>query len=152
MAQLGKRNWFVFSSLVFIITGISGCLSFAAAAEKGLLKDAKQVFGPPLPNVMTSETNPVTQEKVKLGKMLYYETRVSVDGTVSCARCHPFGLYAADGLKKSIGNQSKVNPRNAPTILNAAGQISAHWIGNRINVEDQAQQAALVSRGSHERH
>lgn len=143
MAQLGKRNWFVFSSLVFIITGISGCLSFAGAAEKGLLKDAKQVFGPPLPNVMTSETNPVTQEKVKLGKMLYYETRVSVDGTVSCARCHPFGLYAADGLKKSIGNQSKVNPRNAPTILNAAGQIAAHWIGNRKDVEDQATQALI---------
>jgi cytochrome c peroxidase len=50
-------------------------------------------------------------------------------------------LYAADGLKKSIGNNGKLNPRNAPTVLNAAGQISAHWIGNRTDVEDQARQS-----------
>jgi len=62
---------------------------------------------------------------------------------VSCARCHPIGLYAADGLKKSIGNNCKINPRNAPTLFNAAGQISAHWIGNRANVEDQAKQSVI---------
>ncbi len=62
---------------------------------------------------------------------------------MSCARCHPIGLYAADGLKKSIGNNCKVNPRNAPTVFNAAGQISAHWIGNRVDVEDQAKQAVI---------
>ncbi|MGD0237297.1 MAG: cytochrome c peroxidase [Syntrophorhabdales bacterium] len=105
-----------------------------------LLTRAKQVFGA-LPSAIPSQHYPITPEKVALGKMLYYETRVSVDGTVSCARCHPMGLYAADGLRKSIGNNYKINPRNAPTILNAAGQISAHWIGNRLDVEDQAKQA-----------
>ncbi len=105
-----------------------------------LLSQAKQAFGQ-LPATISSEGNPITPEKVALGKVLFYETRISVDGTVSCARCHPMGLYAADGLKKSIGNNSKLNQRNAPTILNAAGQISAHWIGNRLSVEDQAKQA-----------
>ena len=90
---------------------------------------------------MQSEKNPITPEKVRLGKILFYETRISVDGTVSCARCHPIGLYGADGLKKSIGNHCRVNPRNAPTLFNAAGQISAHWIGNRTDVEDQARQS-----------
>jgi cytochrome c peroxidase len=52
-------------------------------------------------------------------------------------------LYAADGLKKSIGNNCKLNPRNAPTILNAAGQVSEHWIGNRTDVEDQAKQSVI---------
>lgn len=113
---------------------------FSASNDDALLGQAKQFFGP-LPRQMQSEQNPLTPEKVALGKILFYETRVSVDGTVSCARCHPFSLYAADGLKKSIGNNCKVNPRNAPTILNAAGQISAHWIGNRTGVEDQAKQA-----------
>ncbi len=113
---------------------------FSASNDDALLGQAKQFFGP-LPRQMQSEQNPITTEKVALGKILFYETRVSVDGTVSCARCHPFSLYAADGLKKSIGNGSKVNPRNAPTILNAAAQISAHWIGNRKDVEDQAKQA-----------
>jgi cytochrome c peroxidase len=114
--------------------------SLADNGGEGLLKQAKQIFGP-LPQVMLSEKNPVTPEKVTLGIILFHETRISVDGTVSCARCHPIGLYAVDGLKKSIGNNCKVNPRNAPTVLNAAGQISAHWIGNRADVEDQARQS-----------
>jgi cytochrome c peroxidase len=92
---------------------------------------------------MLSEKNPVTLEKAELGRILFYETRISVDGTVSCARCHPIGLYGADGLRKAIGNNCKVNPRNTPTIFNAAGQISAHWIGNRIDVEDQARQSVI---------
>jgi len=87
-----------------------------------LLKQAKQIFGP-LPQVMLSEKNPITPEKVRLGKMLFYETRISVDGTVSCVRCHPIGLYAADGLKKSIGNNCKVNPRNAPPFLTQPGRF-----------------------------
>ena len=125
-----------------IFTAIFSCagMSLGANKDEDLLKQAKQIFGP-LPQAMVSEKNPITPEKVKLGKILFYDTRISVDGTVSCARCHPIALYAADGLKKSIGNNCKVNPRNAPTILNAAGQISAHWIGNRIDVEDQAKQA-----------
>jgi cytochrome c peroxidase len=116
--------------------------SFAGIGKDSLLTEARQIFGV-LPRVIVSENNPVTPEKVMLGKILFYETRLSVDDTVSCVRCHPFGLYAADGLKKSIGNNCKINPRNAPTVLNAAGQISAHWIGNRLDVEDQAKQALV---------
>jgi cytochrome c peroxidase len=147
--RFGKRNSFILLSLTFIVFAGVIVLPVAegvnvGADERGdLLGQAKQVFGPPLPQVISSETNPITPEKVKLGKILFYETRVSIDGTVSCARCHPVGLYAADGLKKSIGNQCKVNPRNAPSVLSAAGQISAHWIGNRRDVEDQATQALL---------
>jgi cytochrome c peroxidase len=90
---------------------------------------------------MATEANPLIPEKTRLGKVLFYETRISVDGTVSCARCHPFSLSAADGLKMSIGNRYAVNPRNAPTVLNAARQIAQHWIGNRTDVEDQARQS-----------
>jgi cytochrome c peroxidase len=120
------------------------CFAGLSMADNGedLLKQAKNIFGP-LPQVIVSEKNPITTEKVKLGKILFYETRISVDGTVSCVRCHPISLYAADGLRKSIGNNCKVNPRNAPTLFNAAGQISAHWIGNRTDVEDQAKQSVI---------
>jgi cytochrome c peroxidase len=127
--------------VVMSILSFAG-MSLASNGDEDLLKQAKQIFGP-LPQVMSSEKNPVTPEKVKLGKILFYETRISVDGTVSCVRCHPIGLYAADGLKKSIGNNCKINPRNAPTLFNAAGQISAHWIGNRADVEDQARQSVV---------
>ncbi|HYA90253.1 MAG TPA: cytochrome c peroxidase [Thermodesulfobacteriota bacterium] len=117
-------------------------LLFANNGDEDLLREANKIFGP-LPKAMVSEKNPITPEKVKLGKILFYDTRISVDGTVSCSRCHPIGLYAADGLRKSIGNNCKVNPRNAPTLFNAAGQISEHWIGNRIDVEDQAKQSVI---------
>ncbi len=113
-----------------------------ADGDDALIKRASQVLGP-LPASMPSEENPITPEKVKLGQMLFYEPRISVDGTVSCAKCHPIALYAADGLKKSIGNHCKENPRNDPTLFNAASQISEHWIGNRTSVEDQAKQAII---------
>ncbi len=127
--------------LVISIISFAG-LSLGADGDEDLLKEAKQIFSP-LPQAMSSEKNAITPEKVKLGKILFYETRISVDGTISCARCHPIGLYAADGLKKSIGNNCKVNARNAPTLFNAAGQISGHWIGNRVDAEDQARQSVI---------
>jgi cytochrome c peroxidase len=108
--------------------------------DEELLMKARRIFNP-LPKVIVSEKNPVTAEKINLGKILLYETRISVDGTVSCVRCHPISLYGADGLRKAIGNNCKINPRNSPTLFNAAGQISAHWIGNRADVEDQARQS-----------
>ncbi len=126
--------------VIFILS--FACVPLGSDGTADLLKRASQVFSP-LPKAMVSEKNPITAEKVKLGKILFYETRISVDGTVSCSKCHPFSLYAADGLRKAIGNQCKINPRNSPTILNAASQISAHWIGNRTGVEDQAKQSVI---------
>lgn len=139
--EKGEFNPILRVILCLFVVCIAGS-SLADNADEALLRQAKSVFGS-LPQAMTSEKNPITPEKVKLGKILFYETRISVDGTVSCSRCHPIGLYAADGLKKSIGNHCKVNPRNAPTVFNAAGQISAHWIGNRADVEDQARQSVI---------
>ncbi len=117
-------------------------LAAFAADDDALIKRASQILGP-LPASMPSEQNPITPEKVKLGKMLYYEQRISIDGTVSCSKCHPIALYAADGLRKSVGHNCKENPRNDPTVFNAASQISEHWIGNRTSVEDQAKQAVI---------
>jgi cytochrome c peroxidase len=113
---------------------------FAAGVDDGLMDKAKEAFGP-LPASMPSPDNPITPGKVNLGRALFYESRISIDGTVSCAKCHPMSLYAADGLKKAVGNNCKVNPRNSPTLFNAAAQISQHWIGNRTSVEDQARQS-----------
>jgi cytochrome c peroxidase len=115
---------------------------FAQEKNEDLISLAKKTFGV-LPAQMASAQNPVTPEKTVLGKLLFYEPRISADGAVSCAKCHPMGLYAADALPKAIGNACKTNPRNAPTVLNAAAQISAHWIGNRTGVEDQAKQALI---------
>jgi cytochrome c peroxidase len=112
------------------------------AQDSDLRTRAAAIFKP-LPKAMTSPDNVITPEKVALGRMLFFETRVSEDGTVSCARCHLPSLYGTDGLQKPIGAEHRVNPRNAPTVLNAALQISAHWRGDRKSVEDQATQALV---------
>jgi cytochrome c peroxidase len=142
MVKMRMKNRFNIKMIVVISMLSFARISLGSNGDEELLKQANQIFGQ-LPKAIVSEKNPITLEKVKLGKILLYETRISVDGTVSCARCHPIGLYAADGLKKSIGNNCKINPRNAPTLFNAAGQISAHWIGNRADVEDQAKQSVI---------
>lgn len=128
---------------------LAACMAFASACsgtagrpDADLARKAKDTFGA-LPAVMASPDNPITPAKVALGKALFYETRISTDGTVSCARCHPFSLYAVDGLPKSVGNRCRPSGRNAPTVLNAAAQISVHWVGNRTSVEDQARQALV---------
>lgn len=89
----------------------------------------------PLPKNFNDSVRP---ELENLGHILFFEKRVSIDGTVSCATCHPMDKYGADGLPTAIGNNRKPNPRNSPTVINAALQFAQHWRGDRVDVEDQA--------------
>lgn len=109
-------------------------------AQDPLLGLAKDHFSP-LPKIFEIPENPVTPAKVELGKMLFYETRISADGTVSCFKCHWTNLYFTDGIKTSVGAACRPAPRNAQPVLNAAGEISQHWVGNRATVEEQAAKA-----------
>lgn len=120
---------------------VSGALA-ADDGQAGLLKQAQALFKP-LPADFATKQFPVTAERVALGRALFFDPRISVDGTVSCGRCHQPSLYGTDALPLPIGNQNRVNPRNAPTVLNAAGEFVAHWRGDRANVEDQATQALI---------
>jgi len=138
--RFGKKS--IWGIATFLAASLCATVLFAAGPDEELMNKAKSLFGP-LPASMPSPDNPITPEKVKLGNVLFWEPRISVDGTVSCVKCHPLGLYATDGLRKALGNHCKENPRNDPTIFNAAAQISEHWIGNRTSVEDQAKQALV---------
>lgn len=68
--------------------------------------------GGPLPKDMATPEFPITPERVDLGRKLFFDPRISVDGTVSCSRCHQPSLYGTDGLPKP-----RDAPRNAPTVL-----------------------------------
>jgi cytochrome c peroxidase len=125
-------------ALIVVLAAVAAASAGRATRpDAALIKQARDLFGA-LPDVMASPANPVTLEKVVLGKMLFYEKRISADGTVSCWHCHPLSLYAADGLPKSVGVRCKTADRNAPTVFNAADQIAEHWTGSRASVEDQA--------------
>lgn len=114
---------------------------FVAAKEKindkELLKMARQYFKP-LPKVAENPQNPVTPEKVKLGKMLYYDSRLSKSGLISCNTCHNLARYGVDNLPTSVGHRWAIGPRNAPTVYNAAIHIAQFWDGRAKDVEEQA--------------
>jgi cytochrome c peroxidase len=138
------------SSFGAVVLGVGLTIGIGAAApaagDDALLKDALSLFAP-LPQDMATAERPITPALVDLGHALFFDPRVSIDGTASCARCHQPQLYGGDALPKSHGHHDKINSRNAPTVLNTALQIKQHWSGNREDVEDQATRA-LTGAGS----
>ena len=102
-----------------------------------LQKTAASMFGT-LPKVAENPENPVTAEKVKLGKKLYFDNRLSKDNTQSCNTCHNLETYGVDNLSTSPGNDGGFGTRNSPTVFNAALHISQFWDGREPDVEAQA--------------
>jgi cytochrome c peroxidase len=96
-----------------------------------------------LPVSMSSDINRATPEKVALGRMLYYDARLSQDNTVSCNSCHDLEKYGVDGLQFSTGIGGQKGGRNAPTVYNAAGQTIQFWDGRATDVERQAKGPVL---------
>jgi len=84
------------------------------------------------------EDNPMTPAKIELGRQLYFDKRLSVDDTVSCATCHDPKKGFAENEKVSIGIQGKKGNRNAPTALNAALSDIQFWDGRAPTLEEQA--------------
>ena len=107
-----------------------------------LRETASRLFKP-LPPDMSTREFPIVPARVALGKQLFFDPRLSLDGTVSCAVCHRPALYGTDALPKSFGVEHRLNARNAPTVLNAALQFKAHWLGDRANVEEQAMKSLI---------
>jgi cytochrome c peroxidase len=96
-----------------------------------------------LPTEMTAESNPLTKAKVDLGRMLFYEPRLSKGGTVSCNSCHSLSNYGVDGKRVSSGHLGQLGGRNSPTVYNAAGQLAQFWDGRAVDVEEQAKGPVL---------
>ncbi len=82
--------------------------------------------------------NPMTAEKVALGKMLYFDPRLSSNGTVSCFTCHNVMEGGDDHRPTSIGVHGQAGGRNAPTVWNAAFLSAQFWDGRAATLEDQA--------------
>src|SRR5438309_1869732 len=82
--------------------------------------------------------NPQTAEKIALGQKLFFDGRLSVDGTVACATCHDPQRAFTDGRPTSIGVQGRSGQRNAPTVLNALYNKTQFWDGRAKTLEDQA--------------
>src|SRR5260370_14941242 len=82
--------------------------------------------------------NPQTPEKISLGQKLFFEPRLSADGTVSCSTCHSPDLAFTDRKPTSVGIKGRIGQRNAPTILNALYNKTQFWDGRVKTLEEQA--------------
>jgi cytochrome c peroxidase len=82
--------------------------------------------------------NAITPARVELGKMLFFDPRLSGSQWISCASCHNPALSWSDGLPTAIGDGMKKLPRRTPTILNVAYNTIFMWDGRAASLEDQA--------------
>ncbi len=87
--------------------------------------------------------NPLTAEKVALGKRLYFDKRLSADGTVSCASCHDPLRGFADGKAVATGIRNQAGARNSPTVLYAGFSEVQFWDGRAPSLEEQAKQPLI---------
>ncbi|HFB55480.1 MAG TPA: c-type cytochrome [Hellea balneolensis] len=92
-----------------------------------------------LPPVPIPQNNPMSDDKIALGKKLFLDAQFSADGKVSCSTCHKLEKAFTDGpLQTSQGFMGKTGTRNAPTVVNAAFNESQFWDGRRADLEGQS--------------
>lgn len=109
-----------------------------SAEDKALLERAQATFKPLPDAAEMQKIRPFTEEQVKLGQQLWYETRLSKGNTVSCNSCHNLATAGMDNMPTSAGHKSQFGARNSPTALNAALLGSQFWDGRAADVEEQA--------------
>jgi len=109
------------------------------AASDPLFEQASALFSPIPEEPPELEEHPITPAKVELGKMLYFEPRLSASWLISCNTCHNLGLGGVDLMETSIGHGWQKGPRNAPTVLNAVFNIAQFWDGRAEDLAAQAQ-------------
>ncbi len=90
------------------------------------------------PEVPEPENNRLTDERIALGKLLFFDKRLSKGDDISCGTCHiPYNAWT-DGLPKAIGHNNTKGRRNTPTLVNSAYQQSYFWDGRAKSLEEQA--------------
>jgi cytochrome c peroxidase len=126
----------VFSLPLFAITLFIGC-SGGFAPEIQPLPAQLATYEP----MSIPADNPLTPEKVALGRQLFFDERLSIDGTKSCYSCHVCEHGLTDGLPKAIGAGNKQLPRSSPTLWNIGYHKEFYWDGRSGSLEAQAMAA-----------
>ena len=111
-----------------------GGMAFAGTT----MDEAKEIFQPIPSQAPAIKGNPATPEKVLLGKMLYFEPRLSKSALVSCNFCHNVGMGGDDFQETATGHGWQRGPRNSPTVLNAVFNMAQFWDGRAKDLKEQA--------------
>ena len=108
------------------------------AAVNTLRQTASSLFGaiPEPPSEVSGR--PVTAERVELGRMLFFEPRLSRSHVITCNTCHSIGTGGADNVPASVGHGWQRGPRNSPTVFNAVFNAAQFWDGRAADLAEQA--------------
>jgi cytochrome c peroxidase len=109
--------------------------------DDSLLKKAREklaVLPTTLADLPALKDNPLTPAKIELGKMLFFDPRLSSSWTISCHSCHNLALGGVDHLETSIGHGWRKGGRNSPTIYNSVLNVAQFWDGRAKTLRDQA--------------
>ncbi|MGB9605539.1 MAG: cytochrome-c peroxidase, partial [Bryobacteraceae bacterium] len=104
---------------------------------------AKLKLFQPLPAVAAGPSGPPSEELISLGRMLYYDPRLSKSQKISCNSCHDLNKYGVDNQPTSDGHKGQKGDRNSPSVYNAALQFAQFWDGRAAHVEEQAKGPVL---------
>jgi cytochrome c peroxidase len=97
----------------------------------------------PLPDSVPAADGVSTDDMVSLGRMLFFDPRLSKSQKISCNSCHDLATYGVDNQPTSDGHKGQVGTRNSPTVFNAAGHFAQFWDGRAADVEEQAKGPVL---------
>ncbi|HEY3384787.1 MAG TPA: cytochrome-c peroxidase [Vicinamibacterales bacterium] len=138
MLNAHRHGW----PLVLVLVVCAAC-NWQASTDKALPpapevdKTRLAVFAP-LPDSVPPAQGAMAEDAVTLGRMLFYEPRLSKGQTISCNSCHDLAKYGVDGQPTSDGHKGQKGDRNAPTVFNAAAHFTQFWDGRAADVEAQA--------------
>jgi cytochrome c peroxidase len=121
------------------LLGTATALAFASAVGADELRDLARDYFEPVPSTVPAlNDNPVTPEKIELGKALFFDPRMSASGVFSCNSCHNLATGGDDNMPTSIGHGWQKGPRNSPTVLNAIFNEAQFWDGRAPDLAAQA--------------
>jgi cytochrome c peroxidase len=122
---------------LLIASVAAACLGGPAQADD--LRDRALEMFKPLPSTVPAvKENPITPDKIFLGKALFFDPRMSASGVFSCNSCHNLATGGDDNLETSIGHGWQKGPRNAPTALNSVFNEAQFWDGRAEDLKAQA--------------
>jgi cytochrome c peroxidase len=155
--QGGTRTWSALFVALFVsgfLLSCDGAVSEKDAPEGDAVVEAPEPAAIPLeeqaaglfeilPSSAPNPDNPGSEAKVDLGRMLYYDARLSKNHDISCNSCHQLDAYGVDGEPTSPGHRGQRGGRNSPTVYNAALHVAQFWDGREPDVEAQAKGPVL---------
>jgi cytochrome c peroxidase len=144
-----KRVWSAVPALALIV-GVSACaddgpnqfsggIGASGSGTGTVVVDRSRLAAfETLPEVVEPTAYTMTEEIVDLGRLLFYEDRLSISQEISCNSCHLLDKYGVDQIRFSIGHEGNLVGRNSPTVYNAALHIAQFWDGRAADLEEQA--------------